>query len=88
MRLEAEPSCQFLPFPAGYLQQQQIPGALGQGFPALSMAPARSPQHVVFAVSSGECRAVGSDDHPSHLAADMITVDLRSVGRKQISRGF
>ena len=88
MRLEAEPSCQFLPFPAGYLQQQQIPGALGQGFPALSTAPARSPQHLVFGVSSGESRAVGSDDHPSHLAADMITVDLLSAFRKQISRGF
>ena len=60
MRLEAEPSCQFLPFPAGYLQRQQIPGALGQGFPALSMAPARSPQHLGFGVSSGESRAVGS----------------------------
>ena len=88
MRLEAEPSCQFLPFPAGYLQRQQIPGALGQGFPALSMAPARSPQHLGFGVSSGESRAVGSGDQPSHLAADMITVDLLSAFRKQISRGF
>lgn len=78
MGLEAQTSCQILPFPACYLRQQQISGALGQGLPALSAAPARSPQHLTFGVASGENRTTGSDDYPSHLATDAVTVALLS----------